>query len=135
MNISILELNSLEIDDNEIEVFLKKFTNSNLEMLDLILYFSSFNSEIEELVNRVKKIRKKIQVENSIKNSNVRIFQRFSQLNIKELNLIIGLLDEAEFCASSDSRYSSEANYLNYRKKKEKKELEKKHNKQKILTN
>ena len=103
MNISILELNSLEIDDNEIEVFLKKFTNSNLEMLDLILYFSSFNSEIEELVNRVKKIRKKIQVENSIKNSNVRIFQRFSQLNIKELNLIIGLLDEAEFCASSDS--------------------------------
>lgn len=129
-----MNIQDIELDDKEIENFFKKFNKDNLDHFDLILYFSSFNGSIKKIVTRLKSIKEKVQKDKNIKLSKSRFEQDIRLLNKKELELLIGLLDESEFCASSDERYSDETKYLDYLKTKAEIELAKNnHNRQKIL--
>lgn len=130
----ITEFECLKFDDNEIENFFNKFNHYSLEIFDLILYFSGFSGNNKEFVERLKKAKDIVFSYKTSDVPKVSIEQEISLLNNKELKLIIGLLNEAEFCAQSDDRYSTEALYLDYLKTSSEKELIKStHDKRKIL--
>lgn len=102
-------LEYLEFSDIELVNFLNKFSNSNLEVFNLILYFSNF-SGYTDLVQRLNIAKEKV----DSKNIKTKIEQDISLLSEKELELLIGLLDEASLCSSSDNRYVNESKYLDY---------------------
>ena len=102
-------LEYLEFSDIELVNFLNKFSNSNLEVFNLILYFSNF-SGYTDIVQRLN-----IAKENTNnKNRQSKIEQDISLLSKKELELLIGLLEESTLCSSSDNRYTNETIYLDY---------------------
>ena len=119
----IKELDYLEFDDQKLEDFFNKFTYNNLEQFNMILYFSSFSSSIKELVERLKQVKDKVSKTKQDDQSQTRIEESITLLNKKELELVIGLLDEADFCTSSDNRYTEENIYLDYLRTKASMEL------------
>ena len=106
-------MDELSFTDKELEIFFNKFCKENLDIFNLILYFSSFRGDIIEFIERLKYTKDKICNEKSISiKSNIE--NDINLLNKKELELMSKLIDEAEFCASSDKRYVDEAKYLDY---------------------
>lgn len=107
------ELADLSFTDKEMEILLNKFSKENMEVFNLILYFSSFDGEIKDLVERLKQVKEKV-YNNKNNAPRVRIEDEINLLNCRELEFLGALLNESEFCASSDDRYLAEARYLDY---------------------
>ena len=122
-------LEYLEFSDIELVNFLNKFSNSNLEVFNLIFYFSNF-SGYNDLIQRLNIAKEKV----DSKNIKTKIEQDISLLSEKELELLIGLLDEASLCSSSDSRYTNETIYLDYLNTHAQLQLERIHHKKMILS-
>jgi len=122
-------LEYLEFSDIELVNFLNKFSTSNLEVFNLILYFSNF-SGYNDLIQRLNIAKEKV----DSKNIKTKIEQDISLLSEKELELLIGLLDESSLCSSSDSRYTNETIYLDYLNTHAQLQLERIHHKKMILS-
>ena len=122
-------LEYLEFSDIELVNFFNKFSKNNLEVFNLILYFSNF-SGYNDLVQKLN-IAKEKSNSNNVK---TRIEQDISLLSKKELELLIGLLDEASLCSSSDKRYDNETIYLDYLNTQAQLQLERIHHKKMILS-
>jgi len=122
-------LEYLEFSDIELVNFLNKFSTSNLEVFNLILYFSNF-SGYNDLIQRLNIAKEKV----DSKNIKTKIEQDISLLSEKELELLIGLLEESTLCSSSDSRYTNETIYLDYLNTHAQLQLERIHHKKMILS-
>ena len=134
MDIEFTELDYLEFTDEELEKFFNKFTYNNLQVFELILYFSNFSGNTKELVARLNKAKEKVIKDKMYDISQTKMEKNISLLDDKELDLMVGLLDEAEACSASDERYTSESIYLDYLKTIAEKEAVKYiHNKQKVI--
>ena len=125
---------SLNFSDEEIEKLLNKFNKENMQIFDLIIYFSSFEPNMEEVVEKLKNIKERV-YNNKDMAPKDRIENEINRCTTKELDYFIAFLNQSEFCASCDNRYAHEATYLDYiRTVSEKAAVRKLHNKQKIKT-
>ena len=91
----------------------KNFNRENIDVFNLILYFSSFDPEIEEIVERLKQKKEEAYNSKDI-TPRVRIENEINRLSTRELEFLGILLNISEFCAYSDDRYITEARYLDY---------------------
>lgn len=107
------ELRDYCFTDKEMENMFKKFNRENIEVFNLISYFSSFDPEIEEIVERLKQKKEEAYNSKDI-TPKVRIENEINRLSTRELEFLGTLLNISEFCASSDDRYIAEARYLDY---------------------
>ena len=126
-------MDELSFTNEELEIFFNKFSKENLDIFNLILYFSSFSGNMVEIVERLKIVKDKVYSNKDISRK-IKIENEISLLNKKELEMLSYLLDEASFCASSDNRFIDESKYLEYLKFTVDNNLERiLHNKRKVL--
>ena len=109
-----IELNNSDYTDKELQEFFEKFSYDSIESFDLILYFSSFSSNISDLIERLKKAKEIVSKAKIFEESKRTIEHEISFLSKKQLELLTGLLDEAISCASSDGRYQEEFEYMSH---------------------
>ena len=127
-------INSLNFSDEEIEKLINKFNKENMQVFDLIIYFSSFEPTIKELVEKLKDIKEKVYNSTDVSPKD-RIENEINRCTTRELDYFIAFLNQSEFCASCDNRYAHEATYLDYiRTVSERASARKIHDKQKIKT-
>lgn len=124
----------LNFKDEEIEKLLSKFNRENMQIFDLIIYFSGFEPNMKELVKQLKEIKEKA-YNNTVVSPKDRIENEINRCTTRELDYFIAFLNQSEFCASCDNRYAREATYLDYiRTVSERASARKIHDKLKIKT-
>ena len=99
-------LDTVMLNDKQLDRFLNKLSFHNLEELETILYFNGFAGDRVELVEILNKktyeyLAKKDTYEEAIKRR-TDIIDNLKQFNIKELYFLHNLFTEAELSSSVD---------------------------------